>query len=684
MMLVILTPIRATAGSLERARDGVRQLSAELDMSLGPHGLAHSGPGAHAGGNESPGPEGEFARLRQTRIIHYMSFFVLAPDGEAQKYVGLEVNADGSLRELHRLMASCPAILRKLFAECDAFDPKWDERGLRRFLARYTERPNAVYKAFPGRSLAQILDERDLRIDARERFEAIASNTSPPVEPRTRAAARIASRESPSSASSIWERLRQGFAGEGLVRYGSTRPWYVRWSLDMGGWRDEVNLWGNRIFTVLLFVSAVIGFCTSARDHRHALCIAAIGFGIAAAAVSMAWLRYRPRNLSRDGGLPVVGGFLWSALADGAVSAAWFVAAALVGRLALTHTSVAVALVVFAAMAFQMRQAGVRLEVSGALLLLLVDIAVRDPLYMLSVLVALIGVVPLLFAGAFLYVMDGLLTAVLGTATLAVGWVALSRYCRAVPIELAAWGGVSIAVLSIVAGLRLMCWLFMVRRAEEKDNAREEANENAAELAPLRIAEHLAEVDMGEDWQLQNHLVILSELKKGALRIRTLRRVLRAVSLFAKVYANRGDLGGIRTIHFAHFIVLEKMNPKRLLFLSNYDSGFGSYLQEFNRVLGVTAVWSNCVGFPPAFGLVGDGARDEQRFRQFGRRDQVPTLGWYAAYPELFVADIETATTTRENLRRRLDDPSTWWRRMRARFGKPLSEADCDASLQRL
>jgi hypothetical protein len=675
MMLVILTPIRATAGSLERARGGVRQLSAELDMSLGPQA---------PGGSKSQGPEDEFARLRKMRILHYMSFFVLAPEGEAQKYVGLEVNADGSLRQLHRLMASCPVILRKLFAECEAFDPNWDERGLRRFLARYTERSNAVYEAFPGRPLAQILDERELRIDARERFEAIALNKSPLVEPPTRAAAR----QSPSSASSIWERLRQGFVRDHLVRYGSTRPWYVRWSLEMGGWRDQINLWGNRLFTVLLFVSAFIGFCTSARDRRHALCLAAIGFGVAAAVVSMIWLRYRPRNLSSGGRLPVVGGALWSALADGVLLAVWLVAASLVARLALTHTGIALALVVFSAMAFKMRQAGVRLEVSGALLLLLVDIAVgppvRDLSCMLSVLVALIGVVPLLFVGAFLYVMDGLLTAVLVTATLAGWWVVLSRCYRAVPIELAAWGGVAIAVLSMVAGLRLMCWLFSVRCAEEKENAREQATENAAKLAPLRTVKHLAEVDMGEDWRLQNHLVILSEVKKGALRIRTLRRVLRAVSLVAKVYANRGDLGGIRTIHFAHFIILEKMNPKRLLFLSNYDSGFGSYLQEFNRVLGVTAVFSNCAGFPPSFGLVGDGARDEQRFRQFGRRNQVPTLGWYAAYPDLFVADIETATTTRENLRRRLNDPSTWLGRMRARFGQPLSEADCDVSLQRL
>jgi hypothetical protein len=264
-----------------------------------------------------------------------------------------------------------------------------------------------------------------------------------------------------------------------------------------------------------------------------------------------------------------------------------------------------------------------------------------------------------------------------GASVIAAGEVALFLVLRPALPTLAGWGCAALALPFLVEGVRLAHWLWSVRRLEETENS-------LGRIPPVPTIRHLNEVEAREDRTLQNHLVVLSRLKDGPLRIRTLRRVLRGVSLLVKVYFNRGDLGGIRTIHFAQFTILEDVEPKRLLFLSNYDSAFGSYLQEFNQVLGVTAVWSNCVGFPPAFGLVGGGASDEQPFKQFGRRDQVPTLGWYSAYPRLFIRDIEVATETREDLSRPLDDPSTWWGRMRARFGRPLYESDCDAALQKL
>jgi hypothetical protein len=152
------------------------------------------------------------------------------------------------------------------------------------------------------------------------------------------------------------------------------------------------------------------------------------------------------------------------------------------------------------------------------------------------------------------------------------------------------------------------------------------------------------------------------------------------VHLLARVYFTQGDLGGIQTIHFAQFLVLP--DKKRLLFMGNYDGAFSAYLQDFNNVMGVPAVWSNCVGFPHTFYLVGDGSSDEQRFKAFGRRTQVETIGWYSAYPDLSVKDIGTGTLIRELLRRPIDDRSTLWRRLRSQFRDSATEADCDAALR--
>ncbi|HEV3190365.1 MAG TPA: hypothetical protein VGY54_07695, partial [Polyangiaceae bacterium] len=627
----------------------------------------------------------EVRALIETQTIHYMSVFVVDPEGGGPAYVGLEVNADGSLRKLRRRLAAiAPAFLRRLFDGCDGFNPSCDERALQDFMARNTQRPNVFFVALPGRSVSQIQDEQSLRLNARQRFEQAQVNwrtpTRKPPEPAS-------PRQAPSSASAIWDHIREQLIGAPLVEHGSTRPFGVRWSLNMGGWRDHVNLWGTRLFAALLVASACRWFATSA--PARGLAAAAFAFGFAAIVVFVAWWRESPRALRGAGRWLVVRGALYSWLASGAVLALSLGAAALLWRVALpisrfpsNNQAVATLAVIAFLGALTFSRIGVRASVSGALLLLLVEIAVKLPAasfpYVVSVIVALIGILPLLVAIAFSYVMVGLSVALVAAAMLAAGWLSLAVLYAGAPLHLAAFGcGVTLGLLA-GAFVRLALWLSAVRRAEEKENASTRADR-------MPSLEHLKEVVEPEDRTLQNHIVVVSRLKDNALRVRTLRRVLRGVSLLVKVYFNRGELGGIRTIHFAQFIVFgKKKEPKRLLFLSNYDSAFGSYLQEFNRVLGVTAVWSNCEGFPPTFGLVGDGARDEQHFKQFGRHDQIPTLGWYSAYPGLFISDIETATSTREDLRRQIDDPSTWIGRMRARFGRPLSEADCDAALRRL
>src|SRR5262249_30863844 len=126
---------------------------------------------------------------------------------------------------------------------------------------------------------------------------------------------------------------------------------------------------------------------------------------------------------------------------------------------------------------------------------------------------------------------------------------------------------------------------------------------------------------------------------------------------------DRGDLGGITSIHYARWMILD---DRRLLFFSNFDGSWESYLGEFvdQASSGLTSVWSNTVGFPPARWLLGAGARDEERFKNWTRTHQIETQVWYSAYPKLSVQNINDNTKLRRGLANRpSDDELAAWRR---------------------
>ena len=55
--------------------------------------------------------------------------------------------------------------------------------------------------------------------------------------------------------------------------------------------------------------------------------------------------------------------------------------------------------------------------------------------------------------------------------------------------------------------------------------------------------------------------------------------------------------------------------------------------------MGLTAVWNNAVGFPPARLLIFGGAAKAEAFKQYAKRSQVVTHFWYSAYPNLSMAN---------------------------------------------
>jgi hypothetical protein len=144
-----------------------------------------------------------------------------------------------------------------------------------------------------------------------------------------------------------------------------------------------------------------------------------------------------------------------------------------------------------------------------------------------------------------------------------------------------------------------------------------------------------------EDFQVQNQLTHVVDIKPGPFRLLLLRAVLWVIDLLARYKFNQGHLGGITTIHFARWVIFD--GGKKLLFFSNYDGSWESYLGDFidKAHTGLTGVWSNTKGFPKTENLVNAGATDEERFKSWTRAHQVTTQLWYTAYPELTVRNIQ-------------------------------------------
>jgi hypothetical protein len=180
---------------------------------------------------------------------------------------------------------------------------------------------------------------------------------------------------------------------------------------------------------------------------------------------------------------------------------------------------------------------------------------------------------------------------------------------------------------------------------------------------------HLGRVRALEDRQVQNHMISVVAIKPGPFRAVALRVVLSAIHAVAILWENRGQLGGISSIHFARWVIAP--GGKDLVFLSNFDGSWESYLDEFidRASFGLTAVWSNSddvVGFPSTRWLVTRGARDEARFKAFARSSMWPSSLWYSAYPSLTVANMIDNAAIRDDLCRTLDaaDDETWRRRL--------------------
>ncbi|MGI8686606.1 MAG: hypothetical protein ACR2MO_16205 [Acidimicrobiales bacterium] len=171
--------------------------------------------------------------------------------------------------------------------------------------------------------------------------------------------------------------------------------------------------------------------------------------------------------------------------------------------------------------------------------------------------------------------------------------------------------------------------------------------------------DHVRRLQDEEDFAAQNHLASVIPIKPGLFRMVTLRVVLLAINLVARVLAVNGRLGDIPSIHFAHWSMID--DNRHLLFVSNFDGSWESYLGDFidKAAYGLTSVWSNTVDFPRTRLLAFDGAADGPRFRAWARAKQCSTNAWYTAYPAATMATIDNNTSIREGLFATLDEKET-------------------------
>lgn len=148
---------------------------------------------------------------------------------------------------------------------------------------------------------------------------------------------------------------------------------------------------------------------------------------------------------------------------------------------------------------------------------------------------------------------------------------------------------------------------------------------------------------------VQNQLTHLVAIKPGRVRGAALRFVLGTIELASRFVYNQGHLGSICTIHFARWVILD---DERLLFLSNYDGSWESYLGDFidRANIGLSAVWSHTDRFPRTRALVFGGASDEEAFKRWTRDHQVLTQVWYSSYPRFSIDNIRNAIAVREGL----------------------------------
>lgn len=189
----------------------------------------------------------------------------------------------------------------------------------------------------------------------------------------------------------------------------------------------------------------------------------------------------------------------------------------------------------------------------------------------------------------------------------------------------------------------------------------------------------LAEILKRENHLAQNHMVSITTLKPGLTRMFTIRLAFWLVAALAPRLFKPGFLGDIGTIHFARWVTLP--GTRDLVFFSNFGGSWESYLEDFitRAHAGLTAVWSNTVGFPRTVNLIQQGATDGERFKRYARRSMIHTPFWYSAYPALTTDNVRSAAAIRVGLAAAMtDEEAVTWLALFGSASRPAAKLESD------
>jgi hypothetical protein len=212
------------------------------------------------------------------------------------------------------------------------------------------------------------------------------------------------------------------------------------------------------------------------------------------------------------------------------------------------------------------------------------------------------------------------------------------------------------AVIGLIVAYVVGCVLFVLLRRMERSEAKRFCD--AEDLAAFDNSSVYAREEGGIN-TYQNHLVSLTHVKPGWLRLLFLRLTLFVVGLLSRIWFNDGKLGGIPTILSARWVLIDK--GRRLLFLDHYSGAWNNYLNEFidmTAVFGLNAIWTNTFitaggsqyAFPETEYYFWKGAQVERPFKAYVRHSQIETIVWYSAYPTVSTVNVNTNTEVRRSL----------------------------------
>ncbi len=229
----------------------------------------------------------------------------------------------------------------------------------------------------------------------------------------------------------------------------------------------------------------------------------------------------------------------------------------------------------------------------------------------------------------------------------------------------ALWTGswIALLLLTILSGITYL----LLRRAEESDSLEERAPPRAVNAAMFERE--------NQRGYAANHMLSVTQRKPGIVRWLTTRLAFWAVGEFANHRYRPGFLRTIGTIHFARWVTAP--GSPDLMFFSNYDFSWESYLEDFITRAhdGLTAIWSNSIGFPRTRNLIEGGATDGERFKRYARHSMVPTRFWYCAYPELTTTSIRTNADIRRGLSGAMtEDEAIRWLALFGSAARPASK----------